>query len=226
MILPATGIHCNYSLQYELTSTLVSIKDVIYNKMHSWLEPIIDNTNYEQYDELNKAIKQQDDIGWRHFIRGRLTIEWGNIINSHLEVRNIKQYNAEKWGTKLLEINWKYILKIWRQRCEDLHGATKDEKDRLKKEKLLQEIEHIQSTNKELLTKKSEWIHEDIDELAQLDNEALEAWLYGAKIVTKINQKKIKQRASMNKENEISKYVYGRKRKDKRDLDPGKNEAE
>ena len=93
----------------------------------------------------------------------------------------------------------------------------------------MQEIEYTQSTNLELLTKKSEWIHEDIEKLSKLDNTALEAWLYGAKIVTKRNQKKIKQRAAINKENEISKYVYGRKRKERKekgDLDPGKNEAE
>jgi hypothetical protein len=203
-----------------------SIKDVIYNKLHSWLEPIIDNENYEEYTDIQKAIKQQDDIGWRHFIRGRLTIEWGNLINSHLESNNIKPYNAEKWGATLLEINWKYILKIWRQRCEDVHGITKVDTDRLKKEKLIQEIKHIQSTNIELLTKNSEWIHEDIEELSKLDIAALEAWLYGAQILMKINQKKLKQRAIMNKENGISNSIYGRKIKDKSDLDPGESEAE
>lgn len=206
--------------------TPTSIKDVIYNKLHSWLEPSIDTTDYDKYPELQKAIQHQEDIGWRHFIRGRLTIEWGNIINSHIETNNIKQYNAEKWGAKLLEINWKYVLKIWRQRCEDLHGATKSEIDQLKKEKLLQEIAYIQSSNQELLTKRSEWIHEDIEELSKLDNTALEAWIYGAKIMTKINKKIIKQRAAINKEKGISINMYGRKRKDRRDIDPGKHEAE
>ena len=91
---------------------------------------------------------------------------------------------------------------------------------------MIQEIRHIQSTNIELLTKKSDWIHEDIEELSKLDITALEAWLYGAKIIIKINQKKLKQRAITNKENGISKSIYGFKRKDKSDLDPGENEAE
>ena len=135
----------------------------------------------------------------------------------------------KKWGANLLAINWKYILKIWRQRCEDVHGVTKTDMDRLKKEKLLKEIEHIQSTNKELLTKKTEWIHEDIEELAKLDNSALEAWLYGANVVSKINKKKMKQRAEINKENGIIRNMYGRKIKgksdDKSELDPGEHDA-
>ena len=98
--------------------------------------------------------------------------------------------------------------------------------DRLKKEKLIKEIIHIQSTNKQLLIKKSEWIHEAIEELAKLDVAALEAWLYGAQIITKINQKKLKKRAAINKENGISNSIYGRKRKEKCDLDPGECEAE
>lgn len=62
--------------------------------------------------------------------------------------------------------------------------------DKLKKDKLLHSIVPIQSTNKGLLTKKSEWIHEYIEEVSQSNNAALEAWLYRAKIDTKINQKK------------------------------------
>ena len=77
------------------------------------------------------------------------------MICSFLEKNNFKQYNAEKWGAKLIEIYWKYILKIWRQRCEDVHGATNSDIDRLKR--LLQKIVHIESSNRELLIKKSEW---------------------------------------------------------------------
>lgn len=55
-----------------------------------------------------------------------------------------------------MEIHWKHILKIWRQRCEDVHRATNTDIDQLKMDKLLQEFVHIQSSNKELLTKKSE----------------------------------------------------------------------
>ena len=119
-----------------------------------------------------------------------------------------------------------YVLKIWRQRCEDVHGSTKIDMDMLKKEKLMQEIEHIQSTNMELMTKNSDWIHEDIEELSKLDNNELEAWFYGANIISKINQKKIKSRATVNKENGISIKVYGNKRKDKSDLDPGESETD
>jgi hypothetical protein len=69
----------------------------------------------------------QYDIGWRHFMRGRISIEWGNIMQHHLEVNQIKNMSAEKWGTGLLFINWKHILHIWRERLwvsTALHGVS------------------------------------------------------------------------------------------------------
>ena len=69
------------------------------------------------------------------------------------------------------------------------------------------------------MIKKSDWIHEDIEELNKMDIAALESWLYGAKIITKINQRKIKQRAVINKENGISINVYGSKRKNTNESD-------
>lgn len=55
-----------------------------------------------------------------------------------------------------------------------------------------------------------------------MDNSTLEAWwLYGANIISIINQKKIKQQAACNRENGNSVSIYGRKSKDKSELDPG-----
>jgi hypothetical protein len=95
-------------------------------QLHNWLEPtrIINTLHNIDIPDLNLAETQQSDIGWKHFIRGQLTIEWGNIIHRHLQKENITNMNAEKWGSDLLYINWKHILKIWRVRCKELHGTT------------------------------------------------------------------------------------------------------
>lgn len=71
----------------------------------------MDNTNYDEELHLQKAIIYQDAIGWRHFIQNRITVEGGNKINAHLDANKIKDCNAEKWGAKLLVINWKHIQK-------------------------------------------------------------------------------------------------------------------
>jgi hypothetical protein len=45
----------------------------------------INNLGEEENPELLLATEQQQKIGWKHYIRGRLTIEWGNIIHRHIE---------------------------------------------------------------------------------------------------------------------------------------------
>ena len=64
-------------------------------------------------DEVEKAVKTQNDIGWRNMIRGRLAIEWRDIMNSYIKHKKITKYNAEEWGATLNEINWKNILIMW-----------------------------------------------------------------------------------------------------------------
>jgi hypothetical protein len=56
--------------------TPIEVKETISNNLGQWLEPfnIIDLTVEANIKELDKAVYQQQLIGWRHFIRGRLSI--------------------------------------------------------------------------------------------------------------------------------------------------------
>jgi Rps23 Pro-64 3,4-dihydroxylase Tpa1-like proline 4-hydroxylase len=79
-----------------------------------WLEsttPTPTTTDDDDQPRSSKAERQQHLIGWRHFILGRMSIEWGHIINRHLDEASITNTNAEKWGADLLRIHWKQVLK-------------------------------------------------------------------------------------------------------------------
>jgi hypothetical protein len=106
--------------------TSANIRNSIINNLTNWFEPndSSEPTEYLDQNDILKVINKQQAIGWRHFIRGRLSIDWGHLINIHLTFNKITEINAEKWGIDLLRINWKFILKMWRARCEDLHGRT------------------------------------------------------------------------------------------------------
>jgi hypothetical protein len=62
-----------------------------------------------------------------------MSIEWGNIIFGHLEKEKITNTSAEKWEADLLYINWKHILKIWRERCTEIHGTTPEQIKKVQK---------------------------------------------------------------------------------------------
>jgi hypothetical protein len=55
---------------------------------------------------MSRVIYEQNLIGWRNFVRGRMSIDWGNMINKYLASKNKnKHLNAEKWGVDLLRIH-------------------------------------------------------------------------------------------------------------------------
>jgi hypothetical protein len=104
-----------------------------------WLEPG-HRTKYEAIDPLLiKAIDQQTAIGWRQFMRGRISITWSEIINNHLEANEIKSITADQWGTKLVNINWMYIQQIWKARNKVVHGLTKEHQHKKKKYDMMEE---------------------------------------------------------------------------------------
>jgi hypothetical protein len=97
---------------------------------YSWLEmgritqdtPILPQRN----TEVMKVYEIQSNLGWQHFVRGKVVIEWGNLINDHIATQRRYLFNAEHWGTKLLSINWKYILELWELRNKEVHGDTSE----------------------------------------------------------------------------------------------------
>jgi hypothetical protein len=52
-----------------------------------------------------EAYQIQTALGWHHFVRGRMAIEWGNAIIKHLAKQKPYSFNAETWGNKILAIN-------------------------------------------------------------------------------------------------------------------------
>jgi hypothetical protein len=88
---------------------------------------------------IRTTIREQNYIGWDHFICGRITISWSGIISDHLQQNQIKHMNTEQWGVDLLSINWKNILDIWKQRNSETLGATETEKSEHRKKTSLEE---------------------------------------------------------------------------------------
>jgi hypothetical protein len=91
-----------------------------------WMEPTtVTNRSYQSNincEATKGAELLQHRIGWRQFIRGKIPIQCGNIIATHLEQQGIKSISAERWGATLLEIHWRFVLSMWALRNEEQHG--------------------------------------------------------------------------------------------------------
>ena len=77
----------------------------------------------------------QDEVSMLEFSNEYLSyvVVFNDLEVYYLRSVKIKDYNAEKWGGNILSINWKYIIKIWRVRCEEVHGVTNSDQEMFKK---------------------------------------------------------------------------------------------
>jgi hypothetical protein len=100
---------------------------------------------------LIDAYKEQKQIGWDQFMKGRLTIKWGEAFNKYRSdmITTKKHLTAEKWGKDIIVESWKFVMDIWKNRNENKHGddATKTEKQ---KKKLVDKIKWLQKKNTDL----------------------------------------------------------------------------
>jgi hypothetical protein len=64
---------------------------------------------------LVAATKAQKNIGWDNFFKGRLSEKWTFVYNYILETTDhgLKHPTAEKWGEKIFEITWQFVLNCW-----------------------------------------------------------------------------------------------------------------
>jgi hypothetical protein len=206
--------------------TPAEIKQVILHNLNQLLEPSanIDIVTDPETFELNKANNQQSMIGWRHFIRGRMSIEWGKTISNHLFDEKLYHISAEKWAADLFSLNWKHILKIWKERCLEVHGDNPTVIEQNIKQRYFEEIQHIQSINQNLNHSNHDWILANLEDLQHYSSQNLQTWLYGAKIISRDNQQRLKQQKLLNSQNQIwhnnnSKPID--EPIEKGDLDPG-----
>jgi hypothetical protein len=84
-----------------------------------------------------------------------------------------------------------------------------------KRARLLEEIRHIQSSNANLAYSAHDWIMEDIEHLMDYNNKILETWIYGAKIIVKVNNTKRKQEIQNNRARQQHSITSVRKPVDK-----------
>ena len=79
------------------------------------------------YDGLSQAVcLDQDNLGWKHFLQGKLFPDWMDIINNERSQLGLPpNFRAvPQMMTALITTT----INLWRTRCEFMHGGRKREK--------------------------------------------------------------------------------------------------
>jgi hypothetical protein len=88
----------------------------------TWVEPQLATQYQDNQAQDLLAYHAQGQIGWQHFIGGRLSQEWAFYLLDHYKANNITHITTDQWATGLLKLMWHNILALWELRNKEVHG--------------------------------------------------------------------------------------------------------
>lgn len=77
-------------------------------------------------DALYRAVKAQHEIGWNNFLKGRVTVEWGQFMGGiytttpSLRIRESRR----RFMTTMIECLWDLYDTLWKHQCDLMHNNT------------------------------------------------------------------------------------------------------
>ena len=146
---------------------------------------------------LTKAYKEQNTIGWDHFIRGRLTSLWGRFINHDIHAQyqqnmpiNNNYRSAEAWGKKLVVIIWTHVTKIWEIRNKGAQQEYSLKDLKRDKEFIKQKAYNLMNKLQQYGEIDRDWITRDVEEIEKMHQNRLEVWVNNMEKIKKLINKK------------------------------------
>jgi hypothetical protein len=122
-------------------STTMVIKHCVNKWLHDEPSEYIDKLVPDASYTLKRAYKEQSEIGWDNWMKGRISIEWGTLVNHDIKNQDslIKYNSSEKWAREIILLNWDFAYSIWNLRNKNEHDLEGKPELRAK-EKILDEI--------------------------------------------------------------------------------------
>jgi hypothetical protein len=78
----------------------------------------------QPHNLLKQAYRAQSNIGWDTFTKGRITRNWHNYINQHLQHKNIN-LSKEEWAARLIIALWEHLRRVWNFRNGVYHAENR-----------------------------------------------------------------------------------------------------
>jgi hypothetical protein len=88
-------------------------------------------------------------------------------------------------GENILQINWKFFLKIWNQKTKEVYGKTPQEVAATQKQDMIIEMQYLQQKYEALPLATRELMNADLATLEAMSNNQLSSYLYGVRLLTK-----------------------------------------
>ena len=115
-------------------------------------------------DSFKKVLASQTEIGWKHFIRGRISIAFKSQLVHYFNTNKLgKRYYVQSWYSKVISGLWSIHLTEWRNFSSTIHGVDNKDKDKATiKTTLLSIVRKYYIASQSLPKYKKIWVRWDI----------------------------------------------------------------
>ena len=119
---------CDSMKYYKKEETLlriiwIGLQNWIYNDFDEEL-PRGDEINNEEYLALVSAYNMQTEIGWEHFLVGKITSQWKKYYEMRLPESKERYGKVLAFGRTLVNGIWTFTLNVWKRHNEAVHGKS------------------------------------------------------------------------------------------------------
>ena len=152
-----------YALVIPTTSKMTPnprcpVQQVFVACFRSWLEnpetpsPDVSKVHEEQRDFLEKALREQDAIGWDLGLRGYLSKHWVLAVAANPNIQDAKDKDgkpinpmdtARTWARKVLLQLWDFAFEMWDHRNKVLHDTKLESSRVIRDEEVNQAITEL-----------------------------------------------------------------------------------
>ena len=145
-------LQCTHTQRDQLRKTLVEkmntkcktlgtrplLQRVLVDALTKWMaqdtpDMALDPAEYPP--DVNRLIRRQNAIGWKHLWLGRFSVEWSDMQDNFYtrnptsdDAKKKKKLTGQRWQVAIIGEIWDQWRVIWDSRNQDLHGA--DERQR------------------------------------------------------------------------------------------------
>jgi hypothetical protein len=96
------------------------IQGALLTALKCWIAATVIPTDFTA--EIQSALDQQHTLGWDHFVRGRIAIQWQTVQSVYFEELKVRQ-TGQKWASLLIMAVWEFTWTLWDHRNDVLHNS-------------------------------------------------------------------------------------------------------
>ena len=155
----------------------------LHNLFLSAIKAILDSPHnildrIDQPSSLQHVVTAQDDIGWNHLLKGRISKQFAIEQNNYLGTDATGKKNGTSWLVGLIDTIFKQIWDLWDMRNKDRHGHDLQSKAQAQAAQAVRELQLFYDTHQPKAPDHLQWIFETpFEERMQWKTYAIRQWL-------------------------------------------------